>query len=89
MTFNDWKEKNTLSKIITIIGLLLTISIVILALLQIFNVWDKAGNAVQPLLGVFILLYAIENWKTNRIVALVLLFVAIIIFVSAIQVLFR
>jgi SNF family Na+-dependent transporter len=80
MTLKDWNQKKVSSKIFTIIGLILSVAIIILALLQIFDVWDKAVNVCEPLLGILILLQAIENWKTNKLVALASLFASIAVF---------
>jgi hypothetical protein len=88
MTLKDWKQKTALSKILTIIGLILSITIVILLLLQIFNVWDKTENICALLSAILMLIQAIEIWKTNRSVAIVALFTAIVVFVSTILVLF-
>lgn len=57
--------------------------------MQIFNVWDKAINVFEPLLGVLMLIQAIENWKTNRLTAYLSLFVAIFMFIVASIILFR
>jgi hypothetical protein len=58
------------------IGLML---IAFLFILQIFNVWDKAMNIGEPLLGVLLSLQALEKWKTDRPVALVSLVAALVI----------
>lgn len=87
MKLNDWNKKTIFSKILTILRLIISITIIFLALMQIFNVWDKAINVFEPLLGVLMLIQAIENWKTNRSTAYFLLFVAIFMFIVAITIL--
>lgn len=89
MKLKDWNKKTIFSKILTIFGLIISITIIILALMQIFNVWDKAINVFEPLLGVLMLIQAIENWKTNRLTAYLSLFVAIFMFIVASIILFR
>ena len=84
----DWNKKTIPFKILTIFGLIISISIIVLALMQIFNIWDKAINVFEPLLGVLMIIQAIENWKTNRLTAYFSLFVAIFIFLVAIIILF-
>ena len=88
MKLKDWNKKTIPFKILTIFGLIISITIVVLALMQIFNVWDKAINVFEPLLGVLMIIQAIENWKTNRTTAYLSLFVAIFIFIVAIIILF-
>ena len=88
MKIKDWNKKTIPFKILTIFGLIISVTIVVLALMQIFNVWDKAINVFEPLLGVLMIIQAIENWKTNRLTAYFSLFVAIFIFIVAIIILF-
>ena len=84
----DWNEKTIPFKILTIFGLIISVTIIVLALMQIFNIWDKAINVFEPLLGILMLIQAIENWKTNRATAYFSLFIAIFIFLIAIIILF-
>lgn len=84
----DWNKKTISFKILTILGLIISITIIFLSLLQIFNAWDKAINVFEPLLGVLMLIQTIENWKTNKSIAYFSLFVAFFIFVVAIIMLF-
>ena len=88
MKIKDWNKKTIPFKILTIFGLIISVTIVVLALMQIFNVWDKAINVFEPLLGVLMIIQTIENWKTNRLTAYFSLFVAIFIFIVAIIILF-
>ena len=88
MKIKDWNKKTIPFKNLTIFGLIISVTIVVLALMQIFNVWDKAINVFEPLLGVLMIIQAIENWKTNITTAYLSLFVAIFIFIVAIIILF-
>ena len=83
MILKDWNKKAIPFKILTIFGLIISITIIILSILQIFNVWNKAINVFEPLLGVLMLIQTIENWKTNKSTAYFSLFVAIFIFIVA------
>lgn len=87
MKLKDWDKKTIPFKILSIIGLIISITIIVLAILQIFNVWDKAINVFEPLLGVLMIIQAIENWKTNKSTAYFSLFVALFIFIVAIIIL--
>lgn len=88
MKLKDWNKKTIPFKILTIFGLIISVTIIVLALMQIFNIWDKAINVFEPLLGVLMIIQTIENWKTNRLIAYFSLFVAIFIFLVAIIILF-
>lgn len=84
MILNNWAQKSTLYKVLTIIGCIISVIIVSLAFMQLFNVWDKAINVFEPLLGVLMIIQAIENWKTNRITAYISLLAAFFIFAAAV-----
>ena len=88
MKLKDWNKKTIPFKILTIFGLIISVTIIALALMQIFNIWDNAINVFEPLLGVLMIIQAIENWKINRATAYFSLFVAIFIFFVAIIILF-
>ena len=88
MKLQDWNKKTISFKILTIFGLIISVTIIVLALMQIFNIWDNAINVFEPLLGVLMIIQAIENWKTNRSTSYFSLFVALFIFLVAIIILF-
>lgn len=88
MILKDWNKKTVPFKILTIVGLIISVTIIVLSFIQIFNVWDKAINVFEPLLGVLMIIQAIENWKANKSIAYFSLFVAIFIFIVAIIILF-
>lgn len=89
MRLKGWKQKTVFMKSLTIIGFIISITVIILALMQIFNVWDRAIYLLEPLLGVLMLIQAIDNWKTNKVSAYVSLGVAIfILIVAAVIILF-
>ncbi|MGN0517641.1 MAG: hypothetical protein ACI4II_02825 [Acutalibacteraceae bacterium] len=88
MIIKNWNQKSPLYKFLTVIGCIISVTIVILAFMQLFNVWDKAINVFEPLLGVLMIIQAIENWKTNRKTAYISLFAAFYIFAVAAYILF-
>lgn len=88
MIFKDWNKKKLPLKIMTVISFIISITVIILSFMQIFDIWDKAINIFEPLLGALMLIQTIENWKTNRLTAYFSLFVAIFIFIVAIIILF-
>ena len=84
----NWKEKTMGDKVITLLISLCSSLIVILALLQLTGVWEKAINVFEPLMGVVLLLQAIRFWKEQRIVAILSLCAAVFVFVIAFIVFF-
>ena len=81
------EQKPLFMKTLSIISFAISIIVIVLSFLQIFGIWDKAINIFEPLLGVLMLIQTIENWKTNKKVAYISLFVTIVIFIIAIIVL--
>lgn len=74
-----WSQKQINEKVLSVISSICSISIIILACMQIFGVWKTAANVFEPLLGVLMLIQAIQNWKKNKVVAIVSLCAAILI----------
>lgn len=81
--FKEWKEKTIFGKSLTVIGLIISASVLILAFLQIIGIWENAICVFEPLLGVLMLIQTIENWKKNKSVAYLSLFTAVFIFIVA------
>lgn len=79
-----WSHKQTDEKVLSVISSICSISIIILACIQILGVWKTAVNVFEPLLGVLMLIQAIQNWKKNKAVAIVSLCAAILILVFSI-----
>lgn len=76
-----WKEKTLADKIATGIVLICSVLVIVLALLQLLNVWRDAAFAYMPLLCVIMLGQAYSNRKTNRSVAVESLVAAVIILI--------
>lgn len=83
----DWTERSLPMKILTVIGLIASVSVMILAVLQLAGVWEQAAYAYEPLVGVAMLVQAAENRKKNRGVACLSLIAAIVVFAATIVVL--
>ena len=80
----NWKEMPLLSKLATACSLMVAMAVVILAILQIFDVWTAAPYLYIPLMGVNLLLQAYTQWKTNRGAAKFSLCAASVIFICAV-----
>lgn len=79
-------NKKGYEKVLSILGMICSISIIVMAIMQLSGKWDKAINVFEPLLGVLMLIQALESWRRNRKLAVFSLCVALFIFVCAILV---
>ena len=81
-----WKDAPVFHKLITVMAVLVSLSVVALAVLQMLGVWDQAINLCVPLMGVTMLCQAYTQWNTSRMVAYYSIATAAIIFACAIAV---
>ena len=84
----NWGNTPTSYKIVTIISILASLSVVVLAVLQIFDIWEQAINIYMPLMGVTMLCQSYMQWNTSRKVAYFSIGTAAFIFICAIIVFF-
>ena len=84
-----WKDASLLYKAVTIISVLASLSVVILAILQMLDVWEQAINVFVPLLGVINLCQAYMQWESSRKLAYFSLGTAVFIFICAIIILIK
>ena len=79
------RQQTTLfMKVIHITGIVLSVLVIIFAVLQIFNVMQNAGYIYLPLLGLLMIIQAIQHWKTSKGIAIFSIFVAVFEFVVVI-----
>ena len=83
-----WKETSTLHKVITIFSVIVSLAVVTLAVLQIFDIWTQAINLCIPLMGVNLLCQTYMQWNTSRKTAYFSLGCAVFVFACAIAVFF-
>ena len=81
-----WKETSTLHKVITIFSVIVSLAVVTLAVLQIFDIWTQAINLCIPLMGVNLLCQTYMQWNTSRKTAYFSLGCAVFVFACAIAV---
>lgn len=67
-------------KFMLTIRIVTSILVIVLATFQLLGVWDKAINLAIPLMGVFLLIQSIQEWKKQRGVAIFGLCAALFIF---------
>ena len=64
----QWQQRTPFEKILWVVGMVCSVSVVVLALLALFNVWPNAGYAYMPLCVVMMLIQAFENRKKSKVV---------------------
>lgn len=83
---NKWKDSPLLWKIASVASIVVSVSVIVLAVLQLFDLWADAGYVYVPLMGINLLLQAYAQWKPNRGVAIFDLCAAIIILICTVVV---
>lgn len=78
--FKNLKEKTLLMKILFFVGVIASVVIFILAILQLTGVWEDAAYLYMPLIGVIMLIQTAEYIKKNKTVAYLSLTVAVFVF---------
>ena len=83
-----WKDSPLSHKIITVFSVVVSLAVVTLAILQIFEIWTQAINLCIPLMGVNLLCQTYTQWNTSRKTAYFSLGCAVFVFVCAIAAFF-
>ena len=83
-----WKDTPMLHKVITVFSVIVSLAVVTLAVIQIFDIWTKAINLCIPLMGVNLLCQTYMHWNTSRKTAYFSLGCAVFVFACAIAVFF-
>ena len=85
---SKWKNIPLSHKIITTISIIASIAVIVLAILQIFDIWNQSINICIPLMGITMLCQAYNQWNTSRKIAYFSIGTAIFVFTCAIVVFF-
>ena len=83
-----WKDSPLSHKIITVFSVVVSLAVVTLAILQIFDIWTQAINLCIPLMGVNLLCQTYTQWNTSRKTAYFSLGCAVFVSACAIAVFF-
>ena len=83
-----WKDTPLSHKIITVFSVIVSLAVVTLAILQMFDIWTQAINLCVPLMGVNLLCQTYTQWNTSRKTAYFSLGCAVFVFACAIAVFF-
>lgn len=85
---SKWNEKSAADKTMLVLRLTASIATVIFALLQLFDVWNKAIYVAAPLVGVVILMQSVQERKEHKGTAILGFGCAAFIFVCSVVVWF-
>jgi len=83
-----WKDAPLIHKIVTVVSIIVALSVIVLAILQMFDIWTQAINLYIPLMGVNLLCQTYTQWNTSRKTAYFSLGCAVFVFACAIAVFF-
>ncbi len=83
-----WKDKPLSHKSITLFSVIVSLAVVTLAILQMFDIWTQAINLCVPLMGINLLCQTYTQWNTSRKTAYFSLGCAVFVFACAIAVFF-
>ena len=83
-----WKDTPLAQKIVTVLSIIVAILVIVLAILQMFDIWTQAINLCVPLMGVNMLCQTYIQWNTSRKSAYFSLGCAAFVFACAIAVFF-
>ena len=50
-----WKDAPLIHKIVTVVSIIVALAVIVLAILQMFDIWTQAINLCVPLMGVNLL----------------------------------
>lgn len=82
----EWKDTPLTHKIVTVVSVIIALSVIVLAILQIFDIWTQAIKLCVPLMGVNLLCQAYIQWNKIRKSAYFSLGCAAFVFACAIAV---
>jgi len=77
-----WKEKSPYEKSLLVLSMILSVFVVLFATLSITGRWQDADYLIQPLLGIAMLIQALQFWKYNRLVSIFSLFAVFLILIA-------
>jgi len=79
-----WRDAPLTHKIISLISIFVSLAVVVLAVLQMFDVWEYAIDICIPLMGTVNLCQAYIQWNTSRKTAYFSLGTALFIWICAV-----
>lgn len=63
---SKWNEKSTADKTLFVLRIIVSVTVLLCAALQLIGVWDDALNVAVPLLSIVILIQSIQEYKEQK-----------------------
>lgn len=82
----SWKDKSTLDKVLLVVQMILSILVIILSVVKLTGMWDHALYAIEPLMGLVMLIMSWQYRNNNKILCLFCLAVGIFVFTVTIRI---
>lgn len=83
-----WKQLPKKERLLMVLITVFSFAVIALAMMHLLGVWNDAIYVYEPLMGVVMVLQAIQNWKRNKVVSIWSLCAALFVFVVAFVVVF-
>lgn len=80
----EWNEKDPQEKKLTIAGVIVSLVVLVLAALQMTGTVENTSVIFVPLMGLFMLIQAMQAWKYRRGVAIACIVVSVFLFACGI-----
>ena len=87
-SFEEWKKKSFFEKGVEMIGILCSVIVIVLGIIQIVGTGEGTMKILEPLLGVVMTTQGIAQWKKNRGLAIFSFGAAIFIFAVSVVIIF-
>jgi len=76
-----WKEKSSYEKGLIVLSMTLSFLVILFAIMYLTGKWKGAINIIEPLLGLVMLIQALQFWKYNRFISIFSLITSLLILV--------
>lgn len=83
-----WEQLPQKDRILMVLITVFSFAVIVLAFTHLLGVWNDAIYVYEPLMGVVMVLQAIQNWKRNKVVSILSLCAALFVFAVAFVVVF-
>jgi len=83
-----WAQLPIKEKVLMVLITTFSLIVIVLAMTQVLGLWNDATYVYVPLMGVVMVLQAIQNWKRNRVVSIFSLVAALFVFAVTFWVVF-
>jgi len=80
----EWDEKSQLDKRLNIVGIVIALAVLIMAALQMAGIANNLTLFFVPLMGLLMLIKAMQMWNsTTRVIAVFCVVIAVILFLCS------